>query len=504
MLSALLEHLLSGLWNGCRERLVGSMHVPEHAKSSENAILIGHTLPSLRNTPGTQEREPVFLLEPEWQKQMRVIGASGSGKSNFLLLLTTAILTRGTYTLVVIDYLSDGIDRILAWLASKYHPADLSERLLVFDHRRDDWLIPFNPLQAEDPYTAALFLLEAIKKRSSTWGVTIEQALLYVLIALSEAGGCVLDILPVLENEHLRKQILGTVQDPEVQRWFTYFENMDSRDRNALIASIANKLTPFTGVKKLRNVFGVRTGIDFREQLDTPGKIILICLPGDRQSTTAKELGSMYFAAIQAAILARASQPEAERQPLLCVMDEFGFFTDTNAEFETLITNGRRLKAHLVLAHQSMAQLDPKLRAIVRGVGADVWFAVAAPDSNEIYRDINTHLDPNTVRSLLMNQGPGQAFLIRRGKPCVHLQTLAYTDPKVTPKAVEAVRLASWNRWAIPLGDRAPTQDVQPSPAPDMDERAKRDTEPLTPSPTEIIDHDATRPQRPQRRPKQP
>lgn len=119
----------------------------------------------------------------------------------------------------------------------------------------------------------------------------------------------------------------------------------------------------------------------FRQIMDE-GKVLIVNLAkGKLGADTANVLGGLIVNAIANAAYSRQDTPENERRPFFLYVDEFHNFT--TSAFAGMLSELRKYKVGLVLAHQHTSQLDPGvLEAILGNVGTLISFRVGATDAD--------------------------------------------------------------------------------------------------------------------------
>lgn len=123
-------------------------------------------------------------------------------------------------------------------------------------------------------------------------------------------------------------------------------------------------------------------------------------------------MGSLALGSISREIFSRVSQPEIKRHPVRLFVDEFEHFGAE--EFGTLLVEGRRFKFSLVLAHQTLSQLAPSLRAnILANVGVKTMFRLGREDSNTLSADIAVR--KNAIDFTTLPTGTALIWNKRRG-----------------------------------------------------------------------------------------
>lgn len=398
--------------------------------------------------------EGIVAISPiDRRRHLYTLGATGCGKTNLLLRLIESDITHSR-AFCVIDLRGDLVERILLRLADAAPASGWAKRLLLVDLRDETSAVGFNPLAGEgDVYQRALHLLDVIKSQSDSWGIQLEETLRNCLLALAETGWSMLEIEPLLENPAFRQQVLQQVTDPRVKAFFERFNQMSEQNRLSWTLAVLNKVTPLLSLPQLRMLFGQRRSIPFQELFDTqPGMIMLVSLAVDKLQAAARLTGGLFISSFQGAFMARADQPEGQRVPTFLYVDEFETMaTDT---FETIVAEGRRFGLGLCLSHQNLRQLSPGLRDVLRNnVHTQVYFQTGAVDAAELAKEISTDEKRDTVRTTLIDQGVGEAYLVRRGQPSVRIRTIHTPDPQVTAGKVAAVRAVAAENYATRRSD---------------------------------------------------
>jgi hypothetical protein len=149
----------------------------------------------------------------------------------------------------------------------------------------------------------------------------------------------------------------------------------------------------------MRNIVGQsKSGFNFRKVMDE-GKVLLVNLSKGRTGEiNAKLLGLILVSKIQMAALSRADIPEEKRRDFYLYVDEFqNFITDA---FSSILSEARKYKLNLIIAHQYLGQLETQagaqgaaskdLRDAVFGnVGTMVVFRTGAEDSEVLGKEFS-------------------------------------------------------------------------------------------------------------------
>jgi hypothetical protein len=312
---------------------------------------------------------------------MYIIGKTGVGKSTLLETLIKGDLDAG-HGLALIDPHGDLVERVLRQV-----PPERKTEVLYFNVPDTTHTFAFNPLQHVAPSRrplAASGMLNVFKRLwDDSWGPRLEHILRNALLALLDQPQATLaDILRLLTDGSFRRQAAAKIQNPQVRSfWLKEFEGYPARFRAEAIAPVQNKVGAFLADPVLNRILTKHdSSFRLRDVMDQ-GKILLVNLAkGIIGEDTASLLGALLVARFGLAAMSRADIPEEQRKDFFLYLDEFHSFTTLS--LAEMLSELRKYRLNLILAHQYLAQLDPKIRdAIFGNVGTIISFRVGAVDA---------------------------------------------------------------------------------------------------------------------------
>ena len=117
-----------------------------------------------------------------------------------------------------------------------------------------------------------------------------------------------------------------------------------------------------------------------REIMDN-GKVFLLNLSKGRiGEDNARLLGGMIITKLQISAMERVDIPMEDRRDFFLYVDEFQNFATES--FASILSEARKYRLDLILAHQYLEQLDEKvLPAVFGNVGTIVCFRIGAQDA---------------------------------------------------------------------------------------------------------------------------
>lgn len=317
------------------------------------------------------------------------IGRTGTGKSTLLETLALQDIRNGN-GLAVIDPHGDLVERLAASI-----PPERADDLVYLCPAKDSAAYRYNPLRGvrgDKIPLAASGVLEAFKKIWGTsWGVRMEHILRNALFALIEYGDATLpDILRFLSDKVFRETVLRGISNEQVVTfWRSEYPKYSPFYRQDSIGPIQNKVGAFLADPRLRELF-TSAGPELRvRRIMDEGKILLVNLSkGELGEDSANLLGALLVSTISLAAFSRAEQAETERRDFFVYLDEFQNFT--TLAVANMVSELRKYRVGLVLAHQHLHQLEPDVRhAVLGNVGTFISFRLGAEDASLVARELS-------------------------------------------------------------------------------------------------------------------
>jgi hypothetical protein len=311
---------------------------------------------------------PISISLKTFNSHLYCVGQSGQGKSKFLQHLLFQ-LTATEWGCGIFDPHADLASDLLAQLASypKHRPwlADPAnrQRLIYLDPARQDYLIPWNILRnpASTPYEIAENIVEAFRR---VWPDTLAEAprfaqiLRNAVLVLISSGLTLLELEPLLTDREFRRRLLANVKDPLVTSFFAHQFERWGREQAIFVASVLNKTSAFLFKPQVRGMLGANENcLNFRQMMDE-GKVFVVNLGGFHDEETKRLFGSLLLTAIEQAAFTREQVEAHRRRPYFLLIDEFASFCARDpTTLAKILSECRKYRLHLGLAHQTVDQL---------------------------------------------------------------------------------------------------------------------------------------------------
>jgi hypothetical protein len=339
-----------------------------------------------------------------------IIGGTGHGKTQLMQRIILADLEAAKEdgrSVVVIDSQGDLINKIVRLdLFSPVAEHSLADRLVVID-----------PADVEHP--AALNLFDAHLGRLAAYGPADRERVLNGVVELYETffGALLGAELTQKQGVIFRylARLMLTIPGATIHTLMELMDNgapfkpyMSRLEGSARYFFEKEFFHPsFAATKKqiLKRLWGVLSTPAFERmfaqkenKLDLfeatrSGKIILINTAKDLLKTEGSQLFGRFFIAMLAqAALERSTLSDSERTPTFVYIDEAQeYFDDT---IETILSQARKYRMGMTLAHQTLDQLSPRLRAaFLSNTSFKCAGGVSAKDARALAPELRTTAD---------------------------------------------------------------------------------------------------------------
>jgi len=342
------------------------------------------------------ERRLVRMTEDDRRRHLYTIGQTGTGKSFSQLSMVVQDMEAGK-GLCVIDPHGELVDNILARVPREraddviiFNPGDLKRPLglnmLEYDlSRPEEKSFIVNEIQA--------IFNKLFEKQPEGLGPMFQQYMRNSLLLLMEDAvnepATMMEVPRIFTDDAFRNRKLARITNPSV---IDFWEKEASKTTgDASLANMAPYITTkfgsFISNDYMRPIIGqTKSAVNFREAMDKE-KILLVNLSKGRiGDLNASLLGMVITGKLLMAALGRAEMEEKDRKDFYLYIDEFqNYSTDTIA---VILSEARKYRLCLILAHQFISQLTDEIRSAVFGnVGSMMSFRVGVPDTEHLEKE---------------------------------------------------------------------------------------------------------------------
>ncbi len=436
------------------ERIGGSAPQVRQAKSAASAAPVD--LPQQGTLLGINRfrngETKAFITKEDRLRHFYVIGQTGTGKTTLLKNMIVQDIQQGEGVCMIDPH---GMD-ILDVLANV--PKERYEDVIYFDPSYTARpmglnMLEFDPNFPEQKTFVVNELLSIFKKLygavPESMGPAFEQyfrnsALL--VMEHPESGNTLLDISRVLSDKEYRKLKLAHCKNPLILQFWTNAEKTTGEQGLAnYVQYVTNKFDVFLSNDIMRPVVSQEhSSFNFRDVMDNK-KILLVNLAkGKLGDINANLIGLILVGKILMAALSRTDSSSISLPPFYLYIDEFqNVTTDSIA---TILSEARKYKLSLTIAHQFIAQLQENIRDAVFGnVGSLGVFRVGSADAEILVKQ----LAPTFTAHDIVNIDNRNAYLkiLVNGRPTTPFNIETLPPPPGDPSKLDALKQLSYLKY---------------------------------------------------------
>ncbi len=333
------------------------------------------------------EHKKFGIRTDDRRRHVYIIGKTGVGKTSLLRNMLIQDIRDGK-GIGFVDPHGEAAEELLDFIPKErikdvvyFNPADLNHP------------ISFNVMEQvglEYRHLVASGLMGVFKKIwPDVWSARMEYILNNAILALLEyPGATLLGVNRLLADPGYREDVIEKVKDPVVKSfWLQEFARYSQRYETEATAAIQNKIGQFISSPLIRNIVGQsKSAVNMRKAMDE-GKILILNLSKGRiGEDSSKLLGGLLITKLQLAAMSRVDIPENKRRDFFLYVDEFQNFATES--FATILSEARKYRLSLILAHQYIAQMEEVVRDAVFGnVGTLITFRVGAEDAEFLEKE---------------------------------------------------------------------------------------------------------------------
>jgi hypothetical protein len=349
--------------------------------------------------------KPVYVTDEDRRRHMYIIGQTGTGKSTLIGNMIIEDIQAGK-GVAVIDPHGDLVENVLGFVPKErledviyFNPGDLSKPAGLN-------MLDFNPDHPEEK-TFIVNEMQSIFNKlfpPETMGPMFEQYMRNALLLLMEDAknepATLIEVPRIFTDAAFRAAKLARIQNPIVVDFWQKEASKAGGDASLanMTPYITSKFNNFISNDYMRPIIGqTKSAFNFREVMDS-GKILLINLSKGRiGDINAGLLGMIFTGKILMAALSRVDTPDADkRRDFNLYIDEFqNFTTDSIA---TILSEARKYRLNLTMAHQFIAQLTDKIKDAVFGnVGSIVSMRIGVSDAEFLVKQFEPVFSENDL-----------------------------------------------------------------------------------------------------------
>jgi len=335
------------------------------------------------------DKQSVYMDSDDRRRHFYIIGQTGTGKSVMIKNMVLQDIEAGKGVCFIDPHGSD-LQDILARIPKEriddviyFNPGDVAKpmglNMLEYD--------PKYPEQKTFIVNELFGIFNKLFDMKAAGGPMFEQYFRNAVMLVMddpETGNTLFEVSRVLSDKEFRDLKLSKSQNPIVKTfWREVAEKAGGEAALAnMVPYITSKFDNFLGNDIMRPIIGQeKSSFNFRQVMDEE-KILLINLSKGRLGDlNSNLLGLIIVGKLLMASLSRVDTPENLRKDFYLYIDEFqNVTTDSIA---TILSEARKYRLNLTIAHQFIAQLEEDIKKAVFGnVGSMATFRIGVEDAD--------------------------------------------------------------------------------------------------------------------------
>jgi len=398
-----------------------------------------------------EKKKVFFASRKDRRRHLYIIGQTGTGKSTLILRMIVQDIRNGE-GVGVIDPHGDLVEAVLERI-----PKERAEDLILFEPFDMERPLGINMLEFSNAKERDFAVSEMIAIFHKLFppeiiGPMFEHYMRNaMLVLMSEQGnpGTLVEIPRVFTDEAFLKAKLLHVRDPLVRSfWEKEWRQTTGQTRSDMLGYVVSKIGRFVENEMMRNIIGQTTSSFDIDKIIKGRKIFLANLSKGRiGEINGSLLGLIIVSKLQMAAMRQGDLPQEKRQDFYLYMDEFqNFTTETIA---SILSEARKYRLNLIVAHQFIKQLDERIRNAVFGnIGSIVALRVGSEDGEFLEKQF----EPEFSRYDLINLDNFNAIakIMIEGVASIPFKMHTLPAEKGNPRIVEPLKKIAKLKYGRP------------------------------------------------------
>jgi len=398
-----------------------------------------------------EEKNVYFAEKVDRRRHFYIIGQTGVGKSNFMEGMIMQDIMKGE-GVAVVDPHGDIVEHILANI-----PKERVDDVVIFEPFDTERPCGLNMLEYDSPEQKDFAVQEMIAIFYKLFppeiiGPMFEHYMRNAMLALmadKENPGTLVEIPRMFTDQEFLKERIAKVSDPIVRNfWTKEWAATTGSTRSDMLGYVVSKLGRFIENEMMRNIIGQsHSGFDLAKVMDEKKIFLANLSKGLTGEVNSSLLGLILISKIQMAAMKRARVTEEQRTDFYLYIDEFqNFTTDSIA---TILSEARKYKLNLIMAHQYMPQLKQEIRdAVLGNVGTIGAFRIGAEDAENLEKQF----EPGFSRFDLVNLDNFSMIIkmMINNKISTPFKMKTLPSPKGMPEIIDAIKKISKLKYGKP------------------------------------------------------
>ncbi len=355
-------------------------------------------------------KREIRITDKDRFRHIYILGQTGTGKSTIMLAQAVDDIKNGR-GFTFIDPHGEACEALLKWF-----PKERIDDLIYFDLGNTAYPIGLNPLEVnpEDSDEKDVVTNDLVEMFIQMYGPEIFGPRIQdyfrngcLLLMDQPEGGTIVDIMRLFTDDAFAEAKIRNLKDPVVAAWWNKtYKRMGDREKAEIIPFIQAKFWPFTTGVYVRNIIGQpKSAFKMYDAMQQKKIILMNLAKGIAGEETSKLIGKIIAMQVKLSALKRAKIDEKDRVPHYLYVDEFQNYVSQS--FESILSEARKYKVGLVVAHQYTDQLKQEglggnmdlSKTIFGNIGNMFVFKVGAPDAEFLTKEFEPEFNQTDLTS---------------------------------------------------------------------------------------------------------
>ena len=400
------------------------------------------------------KESPVFMQPEDRLRHLYIIGQTGTGKTGIMMNMIIQDIQAGN-GVCYMDPHGNDIETILANIPKEriddviyfdpaYTPRPMGLNMLEYDiSRPEQKTFVINELmgifnQLFDMKTAGGPMFEQYFKNSAN-----------LVMDDPETGSTLLEISRVLSDKKFRDMKLSKTNNPLVKQFWKNAEaTQGEQGLENFVPYITSKFDTFISNEIMRPIVTQeKSAFNFRDIMDNK-KILLVNLSKGRLGEINSNLiGLILVGKLQMAALSRADSVGTNFSPFYLYIDEFQ--NVVTPSITSILSEARKYKLSLNVAHQYLAQLPDNIKSAVLGnVGSMAIFRISAEDAEALQKRVEPIFTVSDI--IKLDNRNAYMAMIMGGQPAKPFSMKTDNWPQGNNSIVDPIKELSYMKFGRP------------------------------------------------------
>jgi hypothetical protein len=398
-----------------------------------------------------EEKKVHFASKTDRARHFYIIGQTGTGKSAFLQEMIRQDILNGE-GVAVIDPHGELVESTLANI-----PKERVDDVVLFEPFDLERPMGLNMLEYDTPEQKDFAVQEMIAIFYKLFppeiiGPMFEHYMRNAMLALmadKDNPGTLVEIPKMFTDPAFLQEKLKKVTDPVVKQfWQKEWAQTTGSTRSDMLGYVVSKVGRFIENEMMRNIIGQsKSGFDLAKIMDEKKIFLANLSKGQTGEVNSSLLGLILVSKMQMAAMKRARMKAEDRKDFYLYIDEFQNFTTDS--ISTILSEARKYKLSLIMAHQYIPQLTDQIKnAVLGNVGTIGAFRIGAEDAEFLEKQF----EPGFSRFDLVNLDNFNLILkmMINNKISTPFKMETYPPQKGLPNVVEPIKKIAKLKYGKP------------------------------------------------------